>query len=271
MSEKHQRTRVLITVKTYPHPSRAYKELVCTAGITDSLEWVRLYPISYRYMPQHQQFHKYDRIEVDLAPRGSGNDQRKESRKPDMNSIKVIGSLARDKQWSARRAVIDKMPVHTVKELRQLYKADRTSLGIVKPTAIRDLEVEETDRKWKAEWEILYSQLPLIGDRLKRLAKIPYKFSLVFECADSDKPHRCMIEDWELGALYLRNLENLRDEKLAVEETRRTYFRRTCGPDRDTKLFMGTTIRHASWIIIGVFYPPKSRQVEGQPPLLSPP
>ena len=29
-------TKVLITVMTYPHPSRGYQELVCTTGVTDS-------------------------------------------------------------------------------------------------------------------------------------------------------------------------------------------------------------------------------------------
>ena len=36
--------KVLITVLTYPHPSEKYEELVCTAGINESGEWVRLYP-----------------------------------------------------------------------------------------------------------------------------------------------------------------------------------------------------------------------------------
>lgn len=43
------RHKVLITVMTYPHPSRGYQELVCTAGVTDAGEWVRLYPVDYRY------------------------------------------------------------------------------------------------------------------------------------------------------------------------------------------------------------------------------
>lgn len=55
-------TRVLILVMTYPHPSQKHQELVCTAGITDSGEWVRLYPIDYRYLPNHQQFRKYQWI-----------------------------------------------------------------------------------------------------------------------------------------------------------------------------------------------------------------
>lgn len=59
MKEPYQRTRILMTVMTYPHPSEKYTELVCTAGITDAGEWVRLYPIDYRYRPRYQQFRKY--------------------------------------------------------------------------------------------------------------------------------------------------------------------------------------------------------------------
>ena len=36
MTDRPETTKVLITVMTYPHPSRGYQELVCTAGVTDS-------------------------------------------------------------------------------------------------------------------------------------------------------------------------------------------------------------------------------------------
>lgn len=71
MTESYERTKVLITVMTYPHPSKRHQEVVCTAGITEQGDWVRLYPINHRYRPKHQQFHKYQWIEIDLLPRGS--------------------------------------------------------------------------------------------------------------------------------------------------------------------------------------------------------
>ena len=94
MATEYVSTKVLITVMTYPHPSTnaEHMELVCVAGITEDKQWVRLYPINYRYRPQHQQFHKYQWIEVDLALRGDGNDKRKESRKPHLDSIKICGN-----------------------------------------------------------------------------------------------------------------------------------------------------------------------------------
>jgi hypothetical protein len=61
------KTKVLIAVMTYPHPSESHQELVCTAGITEAGEWVRLYPIDYRYRPKNQQFRKYQWIEIGLA------------------------------------------------------------------------------------------------------------------------------------------------------------------------------------------------------------
>lgn len=38
--------KVLITVKTYPIPSDTYDELVCTAGVTELGDFVRLYPLT---------------------------------------------------------------------------------------------------------------------------------------------------------------------------------------------------------------------------------
>jgi len=38
--------KVLITVKTLPIPSSKYDELVCTAGVTEAGDFVRLYPIT---------------------------------------------------------------------------------------------------------------------------------------------------------------------------------------------------------------------------------
>ena len=246
---------------TYPHPSREYKELVCTAGITDKYEWVRLYPIAYRYQPPERRFRKYQWIDVDLLPKGQGNDHRKESRKPLMESIKLIGEpldTKHDRDWRARREIIDKMPVHTVKELEALYETEKVSLGIVRPTRVLDVVIEEADRKWKPEWQILYSQFSLFGDIQKPLAKIPFKFSYVFECEDSNRPYKRTIVDWELGVLYLNELSRLHDERKAAQSVRNVYLNELCSKNRDTRFFMGTTFPWNSWVVVGVFYPPKS-------------
>ncbi|MCG8586355.1 MAG: hypothetical protein MI757_16730, partial [Pirellulales bacterium] len=148
-----EKQKVLITVMTYPHPSGGYKELVCTAGITESGEWVRLYPVDYRYMSKNQQFHKYQWIEVELEPRGHGNDDRKESRRPNLDSIRLLGEpIPTSRQWKQRREYIDPLPHHTLNELKLQFDRDKTSLGVVRPSEVLDLAVRRADPNWKPEW-----------------------------------------------------------------------------------------------------------------------
>jgi len=259
----YQITRVLITVMTYPHPSRGYKELVCTAGVTETGEWVRLYPIDHRYRPRDQQFHKYQWIEVGLAPRGSNNDKRKESRKPDLESIRLLGEpISPADNWRERRLIIDNLPQYSVNQLKAQYEEDLTSLGIVRPSRIIDLKIEAAEREWNPEWLGWARQLNLFGPPSKPLTKIPYKFSYVFECEDSDKQHSAKIEDWELGMLYLNELERLESEEKAAASVRVKFLDKICAPDRDTRFFMGTTLPYNTWIVLGVFWPPKVTQLE---------
>lgn len=246
---------------TYPHPSRGYQELVCTAGITESLEWVRLYPIDYRYRPRQQQFHKYQWIEVCLDPHARSNDNRKESRHPDLESIRVLGEpMTTRNNWAERRALIDKMPHYTVKQLKALHESDKVSLGVVRPTRVLDLEIREADREWKPEWQSLFNQMTLFGPPQKSLRKIPYSFHYKFECEDSEKPHTAMCEDWELGMLFLNESARLGSEEAAAESVKRKFLGELCRDDKDTRFFMGTFFPYNTWLVLGVFWPPKIRQ-----------
>lgn len=258
MNDGFERTRVLITVMTYPHPSEKYEELICTAGISDRGEWVRLYPIDYRYRPREQQFRKYQWIDVELGPRGHKGDGRKESREPRLDSITLVGeSIPATNGWEARREIIDRMPHHTVNELAQLYEADRTSLGIVRPARVLDIEITPAEPHWKPKWQNLHQQLRLFGDPPKPLRKIPFEFRYVFECEDSEKPHRALITDWELGMLYLHEEARLGSEQAAADSVKKKFFGEICRADKDTRFYMGTVYPYNQWIVIGTFWPPK--------------
>ena len=43
-----ERKRLLLAVKAYPERSRKHGDVVCTAGITEEGEWIRLYPIDFQ-------------------------------------------------------------------------------------------------------------------------------------------------------------------------------------------------------------------------------
>ncbi len=258
-----EKTKVLVTVMTYPHPSRGYQELVCTAGITEAGEWVRLYPIDYRYRHRGQQFKKYQWIELELELVGAGNDDRKESRRPVLDTIRVIGEpLSTKDDWRARREIIDRLPAESVNSLRAKHQSDKTSLGLVRPTRILDLEIREANPEWKADWKNLFAQMNLFGPQQKPLKKIPFSFHYIFECEDSDKPHTAMCEDWELGVLFLKEIDRLGSEQAAAESVKKKFFEQMCAPQLDTQFFMGTFFPYNVWLVLGVFYPPKTHQAE---------
>lgn len=256
------REKVLIIVMTYPHPSEKYEELVCTAGITESLEWVRLYPVDYRYRDRKQRFKKYQWIDVELqAPKS--NDNRKESRRPVLDSIRLLGERLNTKNnWAERRALIDQMPHHTVRELKELYDKERVSLGIVRPSRVLDLEVRRADPDWKPEWQNIYDQLRLFEPPPKPLRKLPYSFHYVFECERGGKPHTAMCEDWELGTLFLKESDRLGSEEAAAESVKNKFFGELCRHDKDTRFFMGTRFPYNVWLVLGVFWPPIIQRVE---------
>ncbi|MCI5123143.1 MAG: hypothetical protein D3925_01370 [Candidatus Electrothrix sp. AR5] len=58
--------KVFVTAKTYPNLSSKYTETVCTAGINEGGEWVRIYPIPYRSLKKEQKFKKYQWIDADV-------------------------------------------------------------------------------------------------------------------------------------------------------------------------------------------------------------
>tara|TARA_R110002049_G_scaffold309268_1_gene519582 strand:- start:113130 stop:113921 length:792 start_codon:yes stop_codon:yes gene_type:complete len=256
--------KVLITVKTYPHPSKGYQELVCTAGVSESGEWIRLYPVDYRYRPKEQQFEKYQWIEVDLEKSDPGKDNRPESFRPDLESIRVLGErMNTDDNWRERREIIDKLPHRTLNEWKAEHDKDKTSLGIVKPSRIIDMEIREVkDPEWKSEWKALFSQMRLFGPAQKPLTKLPYSFHYIFECEDDDKPHTAMCEDWELGTLFLKEVDRLGSEGAAADSVKKKYFDQMCSEKKDTRFFMGTRFPYNVWLVLGVFWPPKIMQRE---------
>jgi len=252
----YQQTRVLVTVKTYPHPSVGSVELVCCAGITSDFDLIRIYPVDFRYRPKPQQFAKYQWIEVDLAPRPRNKDWRKESRQPLLGTLTLcekIGTGPRS-SWAKRADIVDRVPHHTVQQLRALHDGDGTSLGIVRPSEVLDLEASKCSDRWSAKEELALSQVNLFGQRPKPLHKIPYTFRYVFKCDDDIEPNRCTLTDWEMGMLFL-NQRARHNEATAIQHVREQFLEKMCAPDRDTRFFVGTMLPRNAWLVLGVFRP----------------
>lgn len=256
--------KVLITVKTYPIPSAKYDELVCTAGVSETGDFVRLYPVNFRDLPYSKQYRKYQWIQVS-AQRHSGRDSRKESFRPDCETLKILGEPIPTKRgdWSERAKYVLANRAASMEELHDRQSQDRTSLGIVRPKRIFDLEIAADDPSWKPGFLAALKQARIWEDRKvtkEPPRKLPFKFSYRFECDDirCRKNHRMMIEDWEVGALFWKLVDNGASHDEAASKVRDKFLTDLCSSDKDTHFYVGTILAHPkSWVVIGVFYPKK--------------
>lgn len=253
-----EKLKVLITVKTYPLPSEGYQELVCTAGVLPDGSFIRLYPIDYRYRPYWQWYKKYQWVEVNAER--NDKDPRPESFRPAAGAaIQPLGEpLGTARNWADRKKFILAKGVQTMCGLQQLPQ-DQRSLGIIKPKTVSDFIAEKVDGDWKPEWKSLFQQQMLIGPQQKPLEKIPYKFSYAYTCEDpACKGHKMMIEDWELGQLYRSMRDKFQDENTAAQKVREKWFTQICAPEVDTHFYVGTVLKHGTWVILGAFWPKKA-------------
>ncbi len=255
--------KVLITVKTQPIPSAKYDELVCTAGVTTTGNFVRLYPINFRDLPYSQQYKKYQWIEV-KAERHRGRDVRKESYRPDSASIRICGEPIPTKKggdWSERARYVLPKGSRSMEDLKDQQETDDTSLGIFKPKEVYDLVISRAEPDWNDGFKHALKQARLWEDRTvsrEPPRKVPYKFHYRFACDDPrcNGRHKMMIEDWEVSALFWRLVDQGEAHEEAAKKVRSKFLDELCGPRKDTHFFVGTILAHPrSWVVIGVFYP----------------
>ncbi len=264
------RKKVLLTVITYPLPSRSYDELVCTAGILEDGNWIRIYPVPLSFLKGIRkdgviESYKYNWIELDLNKRT--DDFRPESHSPknyDFKDLRIIDYLGTERNWARRKEYSLKNVYTNLSKLIVDSKAPQnTSLATFKPSKIIGFEIEKDTREWKDEWRQLRKQPDLflkVDSPEKLIPKVPYKFRYKF-LDDEDRESTLLIEDWEIGALYWNCLKDSNmNESQAVEKVKRKYFDEFISK-KDIFLFLGTTkqwhVRRAlnPFVIIGVFYP----------------
>lgn len=255
--------KVLVTVKTYPLPSGTYGELVCTAGVTENGNWIRIYPVPFRELPFDRQYKKYEWIRLDLVRNTA--DYRPESYKPARGvdePIRVEGRLDTSNGWAERKRFVTKEVFTSMTELIGRAKGDeRRSLATLKPGELVDFVAKAAAKDWPKKWKDKMAQKGLFEFERTVVRKIPYKFYYVLTTVGDRSPRKMMIEDWEIGALYWNALGQAHgDEAEAVRLVRTKYFDEFVAK-KDIFLFVGTTKRFQlkspnPFVVVGVFYPP---------------
>jgi hypothetical protein len=246
--------KVLITVRTYPTPAYKGLEVSCTAGITDTNKWIRLFPLPYRYLASDKKFKKYQWIEVSTK---KANDPRPESYNLDRDSIKIISeSLPTKDNWKARKEIVLPLKSHCLCCLqKQRDSYGSPTIGIFKPRSITAFKIEKSEPKWTPEQEAKLKQLSFFDNKpANELEKIPYTFSYNFTCDEPNCPgHELMCTDWEMGQSY-RAWTKLYGTNW--QSKFRYRYETEMILENETYFYVGTMHDHPqSWIIIGLFYP----------------
>lgn len=269
------KTKVLITVTTYPLPSRSYDELVCTAGVLEDGKWIRIYPVPLKFLTGLRkdgkiETFKYNWIELDLKKRT--DDFRPESHSPidySFANLETYGKIGTESNWAERKKYcLANVFTNKTKLLEASKDPSNVSLATFKPSKFVSFDIEEDEREWKNEWKELRKQGDLFDTDKSpeiQIPKLPYKFSYTF-LDDEGVSSSLMIEDWEISSLYWNCLKSAEgDEAKALVKVREKYEQEFFN-EKDIYLFLGTTkewhMRRGKnpFLIIGVFYPKKETQ-----------
>lgn len=260
-----ENAEVLITVKAYPQLSKKSGEVVCVAGVRldrDKPEWIRLFPVPFRDLPDTSRFKKYDLV---LLPIRLGADTRPESYLPGLDGLEVVKSVdaGRDQLWRSRRHLLgDLVGATTMCRLQAANSgADSRrvlSLGLIRPAEVLDVTVEanqgfDAQRKRLAE---LAAEETLLGPAKAELQAAPYVVKYRYRCEEPGcGGHEQSLIDWEVGEAGRKWPESYPASEIPGR-IRDKFLGQLCGADRDTHFYVGNQLRFpASFLVLGVFWP----------------
>ncbi|WP_286801374.1 hypothetical protein [Marinobacter sp. UBA2498] len=257
--------KILILAKTYPSPSATYVETSCVAGITDTGDMRRLYPVPFRLLKDNQQFKKWQWIEV--RTKKANKDHRPESHRVFVDTIACEHQLGTRNDWSERRYWLEQIPcVNSISELDDARKNHGISMALLRPTYVDSLEIKKArNSDWTEEEKTKLIKDQIQGnlfseqdatEEMRQLRKVPFDFYYNVRCQTNEGTEntRLKIIDWEACALYWNCVRSHGDR---WQEPFREKLEKGL-LERDLVLLMGNQHRFQDqWMIISLIYPPK--------------
>ena len=133
--------RALIVVRTYRVPDALGIESSCTAAITDSGEWLRLFPVPWRLLNKDQRFRKYEWVRVSITK--AVEDSRPESYRLRPDGVQILSEpLSTANAWKARKDLVLPVMAHCLCCLTKQRDAQQyPTLGIFRPESIIRLRI----------------------------------------------------------------------------------------------------------------------------------
>ncbi len=255
-----EKKKVLVTVKAYPEKSKKHGTVVCTAGITDNGDLIRLYPMPYSSFLGANKIQRYDWIEVECEKVTDEKLGRKESFRVRDGSVNIIdrslstGKIKGKAPWEKRNELVMPKLALSLEYLEEQYLEDKTSLGLIKPKDVIDFFTRE---ELKQPPESKEYQRSLDNQIIPIIDAIPHIFAYKFRCAgcNDSKTHDIMCEDWELFESYRSWWKTYPNVKFLWEKLHEKFFDFMIR--HDLHFYMGMYSQMPTWLIIGLYYPPK--------------
>ncbi len=253
--------RVLVTVKAYPGLGHADGEAICVAGVRlDSPvpEWIRLWPVGFRELPETDKFSKWQVIELEGVK--SRRDLRPESFTPHLHTIAPGEVIDSRRQWRRRRELLGGLLGATT--LCDLVAAQdgpgvAPSLGVVRVAPGATAHVIDGP-EWEPERQRLAEAAAaphlLRETPLRPLQAPKFQISYRWRCLHASCPgHQHVSCDWEVGASALKWAKSYPDVRVPLLEK---FGEGMLPPAHDTYFFVGNQHqRPRTFMVLGVFYP----------------
>ncbi len=260
---KWKKEEIFIVGKTYPVPEGHTLDTVCTGGITRDGQWIRLWPITYRYLGEDQRYRIYSWIEAKITK--SSKDPRHETYSPREDSIRILEEI---NDWGEKKRIIEPLAVNSFEELIEMNKAEpmAISMGLIEAEYL-DFFWEETERDWSREQLEVMRQKTMLSPERKPLEKMPFKLKLRFRCKNNPlcETHSRTIFCWEHNQTFRswRRNKKYKDEIEVLEAMKESFEGELFNSSRDLYLEMGTLRNHpTTWILGGMFYPPNNTAIQ---------
>jgi hypothetical protein len=234
------RERVLVLVKALPHAGERHGETVCCAGVTESVEWWRQFPIHFRTL--EQKFHRWQWIEYEW--RTPKDDPRPESRRVQEPTIVAKGNMPERK----RAGFLAPLIVPST----EAAAAKGQTLALIRPRNVRFRYKRKKPQEIEKEREAYASvarQGSFFDKTLTALKPCPYEFRFDYESEDG-KSHCNVCDDWETAAMF-DNFSHRYGQAQALRLMDKAFNDEY--PRKGMALALGTHSRYpGTWLLVGV-------------------
>ncbi len=240
--------KALIIGRASPEPSKKHIETVCTGGITERGQLLRLYPIPYRYLEENQQYKLW--TWASFAVQKNPQDKRKESYRVREESIRILSEVSdKSEQFSLLQKAISPHREY----LDEMYKRDWTSMGVVEIELLA-LEARPQSRNWERDKPHV-KQFHLYTE-VRPLKQQPIEMRLRYRCKNNPdcKTHESTLLGWEYMAAFRKFRMQYKTGVRAFEEISRIILDRFADPSKRGYALVGTHHRYGSWMVAQLYW-----------------